>query len=295
MKKLFAGTGVAMVTPFDNDNRIDFASLSKVIKNLIDNGVDYLVLMGTTGEYPCVSEQEKIAVLEFTRKEVAGRIPIVYGIGGNNTSLVLEKIRTFDFSGIDAILSVTPSYNKPTQEGLYRHFSEIAAISPVPVILYNVPGRTSVNMLPKTTLRLAKEFKNIIGIKEASGNIESSMEIIKNKPEGFIVISGEDSLNLPLISIGAEGVISVVGNAFPKECSDLVSYAIKGEFNKALPIHYKLLDATHLMFEEGNPTGVKAFMSELGMIKNNLRLPLVPASEILMNKIKEEIKIKFNR
>jgi 4-hydroxy-tetrahydrodipicolinate synthase len=290
MKNRFTGTGVAMVTPFDDNNQIDYTSLKKLIAYLIDNDVDYLVVMGTTAEYPCISEAEKAEILDFTKKEINGRIPIVYAIGGNNTTEVIRKISSMDYTGISGILSVTPAYNKPNQEGLYKHFSEISRVSPLPIILYNVPGRTSVNMLPKTILRLAHDFENIIAVKEASGNMENVMEIVKNKPVDFTVISGEDALNLPLISIGVEGVISVVGNAFPKECSEMVKLAINGDFINALPIHYKLLEAAHLMFEEGNPTGVKAFLSELGIIKNNLRLPLIPASKPLTEKIKNETK-----
>lgn len=295
MKTICKGTGVAMVTPFDEYNRVDFKSLSKLINYLIDNGVDYILAMGTTAESACLSEDEKNKILEFTKIEIAGRVPIMYGIGGNNTAEVVEKIKSTDFSQVGGILSVAPYYNKPNQEGLYRHFAEISLASPVPVILYNVPGRTSVNILPETTLRLANGFENIVAIKEASGSMENIMQIIKNKPKDFTVISGDDALTVPLISVGVEGVISVVANAFPRECSDMVNFAIKGEFCRASEIHYKLLDSINLMFAEGNPVGVKAFLTELGIIKNYLRLPLVEATNVLIAKIQNEIKkVKSN-
>ncbi|MDR2008870.1 MAG: 4-hydroxy-tetrahydrodipicolinate synthase [Bacteroidales bacterium] len=286
MKTIFTGTGVAMITPFDQNNNIDFVSLKKTINFIIENGVDYILLMGTTSEAACMTDTEKKQVVETAIKEIRGKVPVMYGLGGNNTAEVLSRIKSTDFNGIDGILTVSPYYNKPNQEGLYRHFAEIAKISPVPVILYNVPGRTSVNITPETTLRLAHDFKNIVATKEASGSMDGIMKIIKDKPNGFTVISGDDGLTVPLISVGAEGIISVAANAFPKECSDMVRFAMNGDFTNASKIHYKLLDAVNLMFAEGNPTGVKAFMSELGIIQNYLRLPLVPASKDLVAKIK---------
>ncbi len=287
MKTIFTGTGVAMITPFDQNYNIDLTSLKKTINFIIENKVDYILLMGTTSEASCLTDAEKKQVVETAMKEINGRVPVMYGLGGNNTAEVLSKIKSTDFHGIDGILTVSPYYNKPNQEGLYRHFAEIAKACPIPVILYNVPGRTSVNITPETTLRLAHDFDNIVATKEASGSMDGIMKIIKDKPKDFTVISGDDGLTVPLISVGAEGVISVAANAFPKECSDMVRYAMSGDFQNASKIHYKLLDAVNLMFAEGNPTGVKAIMSELGIIENNLRLPLVSASNELLAKIKQ--------
>lgn len=288
MKTNFSGTGVAMVTPFDKNNKVDYYSLSKLINYQVDNGIDYILLMGTTSEAACLTETEKKEVIDFSKKEIAGRIPVMLGLGGNNTAEVISKIKSTDFTGIDGILSVSPYYNKPNQEGLYRHFAEIAKTCPIPVVLYNVPGRTSVNILPHTTLRLAYDFQNIIATKEASGSMDNIMQIIKNKPEGFNVISGDDAISVPLISVGAAGVISVAANAYPKECSDMIKLAMNGNFKEASKIHYRLLDAIELMFAEGNPTGIKAFMSENDIIQNYLRLPLVQSSSNLLEKIKKE-------
>jgi 4-hydroxy-tetrahydrodipicolinate synthase len=289
MKTIFTGTGVAMITPFSVDGIIDYVALRKHINFLINGGVDYIVVMGTTAESACLSQTEKTQILEFSKKEIAGRVPIMYGLGGNYTADVLEKIKTTDFSGVDGILTVAPYYNKPNQEGLYQHFAAIAKASPVPVILYNVPSRSGVSILPETTLRLAREFKNIVAVKEASGSMEAIMQIVKNKPADFTVISGDDGLTVPLISVGVEGVISVAANAFPKEWSDMVNFAMNGDFVSAAKIHYKLLDSVGLMFAEGSPTGVKYFLSEFGIIENYLRLPMIAESENLKGKIKAEI------
>jgi 4-hydroxy-tetrahydrodipicolinate synthase len=290
MKTNFTGTGVAMITPFKDDKSIDFDAFAKLISDLISGGVDYLVVMGTTAESATLSQEEKDEILAFTKKQINGRVPIMYGIGGNNTMEVINKIKSADLTGVDGILCVAPYYNKPNQEGIYQHFAAIATVCPVQIILYNVPGRTGINMLPDTVLRLANDFESITAIKEACGSVDQIMQIIKNKPIDFTVISGDDALTLPLIAVGVEGVISVAANAFPKEMSDLVRLSMKGEFSQALPIHYKLLDSISNMFAEGSPCGVKEYMSQQGRIKNELRLPMVPASEKLSEKIKQDLK-----
>jgi 4-hydroxy-tetrahydrodipicolinate synthase len=290
MKTNFIGTGVAMITPFKDDKSIDFDAFAKLISDLISGGVDYLVVMGTTAESATLSQEEKDEILAFAKKQINGRVPIMYGIGGNNTMEVINKIKSADLTGVDGILCVAPYYNKPNQEGIYQHFAAIATVCPVQIILYNVPGRTGINMLPDTVLRLANDFENITAIKEACGSVDQIMQIIKNKPVDFTVISGDDGLTLPLIAVGAEGVISVAANAFPKEMSDLVRFGMKGEFSQALPIHYKLLDSISNMFAEGSPCGVKEYMFQQARIKNELRLPMVPASEKLSEKIKQDLK-----
>ncbi|HSH53223.1 MAG TPA: 4-hydroxy-tetrahydrodipicolinate synthase [Bacteroidales bacterium] len=289
MNNKFVGTGVAIVTPFKDNLEIDFEALEKQIEHLISNHINYLVVLGTTGESVTQNDEEKDNLINFIKHKVNHRIPIVLGIGGNHTSTIVNKIHKTDFKQIDAILSVAPYYNKPSQEGLYQHFKAIAQVSPVPVILYNVPGRTGSNIQAKTTLRLAHDFKNIVAIKEASGNFSQAMEIIKNKPSDFIVVSGEDALTLPLMSIGVSGVISVVGNVFPKEFSTMVQLALSNNYAKALEIHYKLVELIDYLFIEGNPAGVKAALTHKGIIKNNLRLPLVPVSNDTSQKIVELI------
>lgn len=271
------GLGVALVTPFDKDRNIDYVALERVIRHVTSDGADFLVVLGTTGETPTLSESEHTEIRKFVSnlgKEL--NIPLVAGMGGNNTAALIEDIRNTDFNGYSAILSVTPYYNKPSQEGLYRHFAEIARNSPLPVILYNVPGRTGVNISAATTLRLADEFPNIIGIKEASGNFRQIEEIIHNRPSGFVVVSGDDALTYPLMSLGAEGVISVIGNAFPKEFGYMTRLCLNGEFSKALPIHYNFQRLYEELFVDGNPAGIKCLLSEMGLIDNILRLPLVP-------------------
>ncbi|MEA2105305.1 MAG: 4-hydroxy-tetrahydrodipicolinate synthase [Bacteroidota bacterium] len=290
MNNKFVGTGVAIVTPFKDNLEIDFEALEKQIEHLISNNINYLVVLGTTGESVTQTNEEKDDLVNFIKRKVNHRIPIVLGMGGNYTSSIVNKIHNTDFNQIDAILSVAPYYNKPSQEGLYQHFKAIAQVSPVPVILYNVPGRTGSNIQAKTTLRLAHDFKNIVAIKEASGNFSQAMEIIKNKPSDFIVVSGEDALTLPLMSIGASGVISVVGNVFPKEFSTMVQLALSNNFTEALENHYKLIELIDYLFIEGNPAGVKAALAHMGIIKNNLRLPLVPVSTETNKKIAELIK-----
>jgi len=283
------GTGVAVVTPFHKDSSIDFQALGKLLKHLLTNGVDYLVILGTTGEAATLNKNEKQALLNFVIDYVDNKVPIVAGFGGNNTNEIVNSIQNYDFKGIDAILSVSPYYNKPSQEGLYNHYKYIATASPVPVILYNVPGRTSVNINAETTLKLASDFKNIVAVKEASGNFEQIMQIIKNKENDFMVISGDDLLTLPLISLGIHGVISVTANAFPKDFSTLVNLALKGNFKEAMKYQNKLIDIIDLLFAEGNPAGIKAALHILDIIPNNFRLPLSPISKETYNKLKKEM------
>lgn len=270
------GLGIALITPFDNEKNIDYDALSRVMNHVIDNHADYLVILGTTGEAATLTAQEKESIRRFCVRENRGRVPLIAGMGGNDTRALVEEIRHADLDGYSAILSVTPFYNKPSQEGLYCHFVEVAAASLLPVVLYNVPGRTGVNLSASTTLRLAHEFPNIIAVKEASGNMKQIEEIINNRPDGFEVISGDDSLTYPLISLGAEGVISVVGNAFPREFGDMVRLCLDGDFQKALPIHYRFQKLYDELFVDGNPAGIKYLLHEMGFIRNELRLPLVP-------------------
>ena len=273
------GVGVALVTPFHTDQSIDFESLERIINYTISSGVDYLVTLGTTGETATLSEAEKLAVLEFTTNVVADRLPIVVGIGGNNTAEVIETISRWPLQRAAAILSVSPYYNKPSQEGIYQHYAAIASSTAKPIILYNVPGRTASNISVETTYRLAANFKNIIGTKEASGNMVQAFHLIKNKPTDFLLISGDDHITLPLMACGFDGVISVVANCFAKEFAQLVHAAEGANFAAAQTLQNKLLVAMDLLFVENNPAGAKAFMAEKGLCKNNLRLPLVPLSK----------------
>ncbi len=276
MNSKLIGMGVALITPFKEDETIDFDALAKVIEHQIKNGTDYLVICGTTAETPTLSVKEKEEIKHFVVQRAAGRIPLVYGIGGNNTKEVVNAVANDDLSGYDAILSVTPYYNKPSQEGLYQHYAAIAKASQLPIILYNVPGRTGVNMTAETTLRIAHEFPNVCAVKEASGNFSQIDDIIKNKPEDFLVISGDDGITFPLMTLGAVGVISVIGNAFPKEFSRMVRLALQGDYENARLIHHKFTELFSLLFVEGNPAGVKSMLAVMGMIENKLRLPLVP-------------------
>jgi len=278
-KSIFKGTGVALITPFHKHGTVDFTSLGKIIEHVIANGINYVVALGTTAETPTLTEKEKLAVVDFVIETVDKRVPIVVGVGGNNTQKLIEEVKAFNFDGVDALLSVAPYYNKPQQKGLYLHFKSIVEVSPIPVIIYNVPGRTGVNISAETTLALAKDVKEIIGIKEASGNIPQIMEIIKNKPKDFLVISGDDALTLPLISCGADGVISVAANAFPREFSEMVQFAMSTNCKKAKELHYKLLDFFNVIFEDGSPAGIKAVMERLELCQNNLRLPLVKVNK----------------
>lgn len=270
------GLGVALVTPFKEDKSIDFDALGRLLDFQMENGADYLVVLGTTGETPTLTEEEKQRVRDFVRNRTEGRIPLVLGVGGNNTMAVIRDLRTLDLDGYSAILSVVPYYNKPSQEGLYQHYMAIGEASPLPVILYNVPSRTGVNMTAETTLRLAHGCGNIIGIKEASGNMTQIEEIIKRKPESFQVVSGDDGIAYPLISLGAVGVISVVGNAFPKEFGNMVRLCLRSDHEEALKIHFKFTELFNLLFVDGNPAGVKCALNALGRMANELRLPLVP-------------------
>jgi 4-hydroxy-tetrahydrodipicolinate synthase len=280
------GTGVALITPFTPDYQIDYAALAKLVQFNIAGGVDYLVVNGTTAESSTTTQEEKDEILNFIRKQVDGAVPIVYGLGGNNTGQLLECIRQTDFTGITAILSVSPAYNKPSQQGIYQHFTVLADSCPVPVILYNVPGRTASNMSAETTLRLAKHV-NIIGIKEASGNLEQAMQIAKYKPAGFMLISGDDLLTLPMLTFGAEGVISVLANAFPEKFSTLVRLGLDNNFAEATKLLFEILDLNPLMYEESNPVGIKAVLELFGICSATVRLPLMEASPALKDKLQK--------
>ena len=281
------GMGVALITPFKQDKSVDFPALARLLEYIIQNKADYIVVLGTTAETATLTEDEKKAVKEFVVERVNRRVPLVLGVGGNNTKAVTDYLKENDLSAFNAILSVVPYYNKPSQEGIYQHYKAIAEASPIPVILYNVPGRTGVNMTAETTLRLARDFENIIGIKEASGNITQMDDIIKNKPTDFMVISGDDGITFPLITLGAVGVISVIGNAFPKEFSRMVRLALHGQYDQALQIHHKFTELFSLLFVDGNPAGVKCLLNAKGMIENELRLPLVPTRITTYEKIRK--------
>lgn len=286
LNKLFIGTGVALVTPFRKQQEtVDFTKLEMLIEHIISSGVDYIVALGTTSEAATMTESERSAVQGFIVETVAGRCPIMLGLGGNNTLSVTDTIARTNFDGISGLLSVTPYYNKPNQRGLYQHYRSVAEASPVPVVMYNVPGRTGVNMTAETTLALAADCANIIGIKEASGNLQQVMDILRNRPDNFKVISGDDALTYPMITLGADGVISVMANALPAEMSQMVRFAMKGDLKKALPLHYRMLPLMHAIFEEGNPSGIKALLEIEGQITNVLRLPLVKVSKSLYNKL----------
>jgi len=288
MKK-FKGTGVAIVTPFKNDSSIDFAALGRVVNHVIKGGVNYIIAMGTTGEASTLTMDEKQAVISFVTETIDGRVPLVIGIGGNNTQEIINFIKEVDLGGAEGILSVAPYYNKPSQRGLIQHFKAIATCSPLPVIIYNVPGRTSCNITSDTCLELAHECDNIVGVKEASGDLAQIMRIIKGKPENFLVISGDDMMTIPIIAAGGVGVISVLANAFPAECSELVSHAVKNNFKAARDIQFRFLETIDLLFADGNPAGVKAFMSVMNLCLNNLRLPLVPVNRTIYFKIQKAI------
>ncbi len=285
MDNRFRGLGVALVTPFRANGAIDHAALAKVIEHQITGGIDFLVVMGTTGESATITTDEKKQLLSQVIEVVHNRVPIVFGIGGNNTAEVVEQMQAFDMDGVDAILSVSPYYNKPTQEGIYQHYKALAQVSLRPIILYNVPGRTMSNITAETTLRLARDFKNIIGIKEASGNLDQVGLILKQRPKDFLVISGDDALTLPMIAMGGDGVISVVGNGLPQEFGKLVHTALKGDFETARKEHLNLIELITLLFVEGNPGGIKEVLKSLGLCDVHMRLPLVPVSEGTAKKI----------
>jgi len=283
------GTGVALVTPFKTNSEVDYDALGKLIDFDIDNGVEYVITLGTTGETPTLASKEKLDIINYTYEKVNKRVPVVVGIGGNNTKEVMENLTSYPLEKATAVLSSSPYYNKPSQEGIYQHYKALAGVSPKPVILYNVPGRTGSNMTAETTLRLAKE-KNIAGMKEASGNMVQCMHILRDRPEGFLVVSGDDHIALPLIACGMDGVISVAANCFPKDFSEMIRQSLKGNFAAARPLHYKCLEGCDLLFAENNPAGVKAVLYELGIIENIVRLPVVPLSESIHQKVKAYLK-----
>ncbi|MGY5850444.1 4-hydroxy-tetrahydrodipicolinate synthase [Salegentibacter sp. F14] len=285
--KEFVGTGVALITPFREDYSVDVEALESLVENQIENNVDYLVVLGTTAESACLSKQEKELIKTTIVAKNAGRLPLVLGAGGNNTMELARDLKTANVDGFSAILSVSPYYNKPTQEGIYQHFKVIAQASPLPVILYNVPGRTASNILPQTVNRIARDFPNVIGVKEAAGDIVQAMELISVVPENFLVISGDDMLTLPMVLAGGKGVISVIGQGLPKEFSEMVSLGIQGKAKEAYQLHYKIAPSINMIFAEGNPAGIKALLHKKGYCQNMLRLPLVGASNGLTQRINE--------
>jgi 4-hydroxy-tetrahydrodipicolinate synthase len=288
------GTGVALITPFKKDLSVDTEALTKIVHYQIDNGIDYLVVLGTTAETATLRSEEKELVIKTVVKANNKKLPLVLGVGGNNTYQVVEELKTRDLSDFTAVLSVSPYYNKPTQEGIYQHFKAIAEASPIPIILYNVPGRTASNMLPSTVLRLANDFKNIVAIKEAAGDIVQAMKLIQHKPEGFLVISGDDMVTLPMILAGGAGVISVIGEGFPKQFSTMVRLGLERKVQEAYQIHYQVADAIDMIFEQGNPAGIKEIFHVLGLCENTLRLPLVNVNEDLANRIRQTVKKNVN-
>lgn len=282
---IFRGLGIALITPFKGDGQVDYDTLKSLVSYQLDNGADFFCILATTGETPCLTADEKLKIKQTVVETVAGRVPIVMGCGGNNTMAVVQEVRDTDWSGIDGLLSVCPYYNKPSQEGLYRHFKAIADATDLPVILYNVPGRTGINLKAETTVRLAADCHNIVAIKEASGSLEQVDDIIKNKRDGFDVISGDDALTFPMIACGAVGVISVIGNALPKEVARMIRLEKRGEYEPARKIHHSFTELYKLLFVDGNPAGVKALLHEMGYIENVLRLPLVPTRLTTLQKI----------
>ncbi len=288
LRSILSGTGVAIITPFASDLSVDYSALDKLIDYIISNGVNYIVTLGTTGETPVLSTEEKKSIINFTQKHIAGRVPMVIGIGGNDTASVISDLQTYPLDGAVAVLSASPYYNKPSQEGIFQHYKALAAASPKPIILYNVPGRTGRNMLANTTLRLS-EISNIAGVKEASNDIQQAIEILKGRPEDFLVTSGDDDLVLPEMACGMDGVISVAANAYPKAFTTMVNHCLKNEYPAAVKINNQLVDAYKLLFAENNPSGVKAFLAEMGIIENVLRLPGVPLSNALQAEVKKYV------
>lgn len=285
----FAGTGVALVTPFNNDSSIDFGSLEKLVNHVIDGGVNFLVALGSTGETPTLSREEQQQVLSFVVEKCAGRVPVVCGIAGNNTAEVVKNVQSYDLTGVAGILSASPHYNKPSQEGIYQHFKAIATATDKPIILYNVPGRTGSNMAPDTVIRLANDFKNIVAIKEASGNLAQCMQLVQAKPDHFAILSGDDDLFITQAAIGMQGVISVAANSFTKKFTTMVNSALAGDFVATRKEHYELLKGIGLLFVEGNPTGVKSALEAMNICPANVRLPLMPASDKLRSDMKNYI------
>ena len=290
LRQQLRGTGVAIVTPFNENELVDFDALGKLIDFIINSGVEYIVSLGTTGETPTLDKQEKLDIIHFTFEKVNGRVPVVIGIGGNNTKDVVNSVQTYPLEKATAILSASPYYNKPSQEGIFQHYKAIAEAAPKPIILYNVPGRTGRNMEPYTTLRLAHEVANVKGIKEAGNSILQCMQILKDRPDDFLVVSGDDDLALPELATGIDGVISVAANCFPKNFSDMVRAGLAGDFTRANQLNYPLIEAYNLLFAENNPAGVKAFLAEMGFIINAVRLPVVPLSGSIHEKIKGYLK-----
>lgn len=289
-RNIFKGLGIALITPFTLDGKVDYKSLKRLLEYQLANGADFLCILATTGEAPCLTAQEKDELTAFIKDIVRGRIPILKYCGGNNTAAVVEEIKTTNWTGIDGILSICPYYNKPSQEGLYQHFKAIAEVSALPIVLYNVPGRTGINMKAETTVKLARDFSNIIAVKEASGSLEQVDEIIKNKPDHFDVISGDDALTFSMIASGAAGVISVIGNALPREFSRMIRLEFKGEYEPARKIHHMFTELYSLLFVDGNPAGCKALLNDMGMIENVLRLPLVPTTITTKQKMADILK-----
>jgi 4-hydroxy-tetrahydrodipicolinate synthase len=289
LKKILQGTGVALVTPFKITGEVDYDALGKLIDFDIDNGVEYVITLGTTGETPTLTKQEKLDVINFTYQKVNSRVPVVVGIGGNSTAEVIENLQSYPLEKAVAVLSASPYYNKPSQEGIFQHYKAIAAAAPKPIILYNVPGRTGSNVTAETTLRLAKE-KNIAGMKEASGNMVQCMHILRDMPADFLFVSGDDHIAMPLIACGSDGVISVTANCFPKDFSEMIRQSLKGNFAAARPLHYKCLEGNDLLFAENNPAGAKAFLYEMGIMENVMRLPVVPLSDSVHAKVKAYLK-----
>ena len=295
IKTRLKGMGVALITPFKEDESIDIDALIRMVDYQLQNNTDFLCVLGTTAETPTLSEEEKKLVKETVIQRVNGKIPILLGVGGNNTRALVKQLQEEDYTGVDAILSVVPYYNKPSQEGIYQHYKAITSATKLPIVLYNVPGRTGVNMTAETTLRIARDFKNVIAVKEASGNFTQMDDIIKNKPDGFDVLSGDDGFTFPLITLGAVGVISVIGNAFPREFSKMTRLALKGDYENALTIHHKFTELFKLLFVDGNPAGVKCILNAMGMIENKLRLPLIPTrikTFEAIRKVLDELNIK---
>lgn len=290
LKDILKGTGVAIVTPFERNGDIDFDALHTMIDFVIDGKVDYVVTLGTTGESPTLNKPEKTDIIKYTYDVVKKRVPVVVGIGGNNTYELVHELETFPLEEATAVLSTSPYYNKPSQQGLYQHYTTLAKASPKPILLYNVPGRTAKNIEADTIIKLANEIENIAGIKEAGGDMAQCMKILRDAPKDFLIVSGDDALALPQIACGMQGVISVAANALPKEFSNMVRCGLSGDFKKAKSINDKLIRAYELMFAENNPAGIKAFLSEMGLIKNNLRLPLVSLSKKLMDGVKDYLK-----
>lgn len=282
---IFKGLGIALVTPFKTDGSIDYVALKRLIEYQTDNGSDFLCILGTTSESPCLDQEERAEIKRFVVEVNQGRLPVLMGCGGNNTKAVVKELQSFDLRGVDGILSVCPYYNKPSQEGLYRHFKMIADNCPLPVVLYNVPGRTGINLKSETTVRLANDCRNIVAVKEAGGSLEQVDEIIKNKPSHFDVLSGDDALTFPMIASGAAGVISVIGNALPREFSRMIRLEFNGEYEPARKIHHRFTELYSLLFVDGNPAGVKALLHEMGFIENELRLPLVPTRVATVQKM----------